>query len=177
VVRLPDFGFRGPGFNSRSYQIFWEVMGLERGPLGPCEDKWGANCRKKYRLWSRKRRLMVVGIRCGDHARPLYSQKSALAPPAAAVNWSVQLLLFYLLCQQKWTFHLEERSLLGCDAVWLLLERTFRRNVSPPPSGRKNQRARNSFYLDEGGDRSLRNVGSHKSHTASHPRRRHSSVF
>jgi hypothetical protein len=24
---------RGPGFDSRYYQIFWEVVGLERGPL------------------------------------------------------------------------------------------------------------------------------------------------
>jgi hypothetical protein len=24
---------RGPGFDSRRYQIFWEVVGLERGPL------------------------------------------------------------------------------------------------------------------------------------------------
>jgi hypothetical protein len=24
---------RMPGFNSRHYQIFWEVVGLERGPL------------------------------------------------------------------------------------------------------------------------------------------------
>jgi hypothetical protein len=27
------FRFRGPGFNSRRYQIFWEMLGLERGPL------------------------------------------------------------------------------------------------------------------------------------------------
>jgi hypothetical protein len=24
---------RGPGFNSRRHQIFWKVVGLERGPL------------------------------------------------------------------------------------------------------------------------------------------------
>jgi hypothetical protein len=32
VVRVPGYRFRGPGFDSRSYQIFW-VVGLERGPL------------------------------------------------------------------------------------------------------------------------------------------------
>jgi hypothetical protein len=30
-----------------------------------------------------------------------------------------------------------------------------------------------SFYLEGGGDTSLRNVGSNKTHTAPHPRRRH----
>jgi hypothetical protein len=33
VARVPDYRFRGPGFDSRRYQIFWEVVGLERGPL------------------------------------------------------------------------------------------------------------------------------------------------
>jgi hypothetical protein len=33
VVRFPGYRFRGSGFDSRRYQIFWEVMGLERGPL------------------------------------------------------------------------------------------------------------------------------------------------
>jgi hypothetical protein len=33
VVRVPGYRFRAPGFDSRRYQIFWEVVGLERGPL------------------------------------------------------------------------------------------------------------------------------------------------
>jgi hypothetical protein len=33
VVRVLGYRFRGPGFGSRRYQIFWEVVGLERGPL------------------------------------------------------------------------------------------------------------------------------------------------
>jgi hypothetical protein len=32
VVRVPGYRSRNPGFDSRSYQIFW-VVGLERGPL------------------------------------------------------------------------------------------------------------------------------------------------
>jgi hypothetical protein len=35
--------------------------------------------------------------------------------------------------------------------------------------------ARGFFYPEDGGDTFLRNVGSHKIYTASHPRRRHSS--
>jgi hypothetical protein len=34
VVRVPGYRSRGPGLlGSWHYQIFWEVMGLERGPL------------------------------------------------------------------------------------------------------------------------------------------------
>jgi hypothetical protein len=33
VVRVPGYRFRGPGFDSWRYQIFSEVVGLERGPL------------------------------------------------------------------------------------------------------------------------------------------------
>jgi hypothetical protein len=33
VVRVPGYKSTGPGFDSQHYQIFWEVVGLERGPL------------------------------------------------------------------------------------------------------------------------------------------------
>jgi hypothetical protein len=33
VVRVPGYRSGGLGFYSRRYQIFWEVVGLERGPL------------------------------------------------------------------------------------------------------------------------------------------------
>jgi hypothetical protein len=33
VVRVPGYRFRGPGFDFQRYQIFREVVGLERGPL------------------------------------------------------------------------------------------------------------------------------------------------
>jgi hypothetical protein len=33
VIRVPGYRSRGPGFDSRRYQIFWEVVGLEWGPL------------------------------------------------------------------------------------------------------------------------------------------------
>jgi hypothetical protein len=33
VVRVPDYRSRGLRFDSRRYQIFWEVVGLEPCPL------------------------------------------------------------------------------------------------------------------------------------------------
>jgi hypothetical protein len=33
VVRVPGYRSRGPGYDFRRYQIFWVVVGLERGPL------------------------------------------------------------------------------------------------------------------------------------------------
>jgi hypothetical protein len=33
VARIPGYRSRGPWFDSRHYQIFYEVVGLERGPL------------------------------------------------------------------------------------------------------------------------------------------------
>ena len=33
VVRVSGYRYRGLGFDSRRYQIFWVVEGLERGPL------------------------------------------------------------------------------------------------------------------------------------------------
>jgi hypothetical protein len=37
VVRVPGYRSGGPGFAFRRYQIFWQVVGLERGPLEPRE--------------------------------------------------------------------------------------------------------------------------------------------
>ena len=33
VVRVSGYRYRGLGFDSRRYQIFWVVVALERGPL------------------------------------------------------------------------------------------------------------------------------------------------
>jgi hypothetical protein len=70
VVRVPDSRSRGPGFDSQRYQIFCEVVGLERGPLSV------VNIIEELLEWkssgsgSRKPRLRAMRIRCTDHATP-----------------------------------------------------------------------------------------------------------
>jgi hypothetical protein len=49
VVRVPGYRSKGPEFDSRRYQIFREVVGLERDPLGLVRitDKlleWKSSC-------------------------------------------------------------------------------------------------------------------------------------
>jgi hypothetical protein len=63
VVKVPRYRSRRPGSDSRRYQIFWEVMGLERGPLSLVRIT-------EERLRSRKPKLTAVEIRCVDHATP-----------------------------------------------------------------------------------------------------------
>jgi hypothetical protein len=45
---------QGSGFDSRSYQIFWEVVGLERGPL-PRDYNWGDTWKKVATNFADKR--------------------------------------------------------------------------------------------------------------------------
>jgi len=47
VVRVSGYRYRGPGFDPRRYQIFWIVVGLERGPLSLVRSNWGATWIKK----------------------------------------------------------------------------------------------------------------------------------
>ena len=47
VVRLSGYRYRGLGFDHRRYQIFWVVVGLERGPLSLVRSNWGATWIKK----------------------------------------------------------------------------------------------------------------------------------
>jgi hypothetical protein len=72
VVRVPGYRSGGTGFDSRHYQIFWVVVGLERGPLtislvSITEDllEW-----KSSGFGSRKPCLTTLWICCGDHVTP-----------------------------------------------------------------------------------------------------------
>jgi hypothetical protein len=62
VVRVPGYRSRGPGFESRRYRFFWEVVGLVRGPL--------SLVRIPEELRSRKPKLTALGIRWADQGTP-----------------------------------------------------------------------------------------------------------
>jgi hypothetical protein len=59
----------GPGFDSRRYQIFWKLVGLEGGPLSL------VRITEELLEWKSsgsglENRLTAAGIRCADHATP-----------------------------------------------------------------------------------------------------------
>jgi hypothetical protein len=71
MVRVPGYSSRDPGFYSGRYQIFWEVVGLEQGPLSLLRIteellQWKSSC-----SGPRKSRLTAVGIHCAYHATSL----------------------------------------------------------------------------------------------------------
>jgi hypothetical protein len=78
VVRVPTYSSCGPGFDSLSYQIYREVVGLERGPLSLVTTTKELLEWKSRGSGSRKPRLTAMGIRCTDHATPPISKKLAL---------------------------------------------------------------------------------------------------
>jgi hypothetical protein len=66
------------GSVSRRYQIFWEVVGLEQGPLSLVSTTEELLGRK-----SSSSENTAVGIRHADHVAPLYPQKLALTSPTS----------------------------------------------------------------------------------------------
>jgi hypothetical protein len=68
VVRVPGYRSRGPGFDSRRYQIFFlEAVGLKRVPLSLVRKTEELLERKSSGSGCRKPRLTAMGIRCADH--------------------------------------------------------------------------------------------------------------
>jgi hypothetical protein len=82
VVRVPVYGSRGPRFDSMRYQIFWEVVGLKRGPLSvvsTIEKLLGRNnsgCGLESREYGR-------GDPLGWPRDNLYPRKLALTSPTS----------------------------------------------------------------------------------------------
>jgi hypothetical protein len=83
VIRVPSYRSRDYGFDSRRYEIFWEVVCLEQGPLTLVSITQELLEWKSSGSGSRIPRLTVVGIRCADHATPLCPQKLALSSPTS----------------------------------------------------------------------------------------------
>jgi hypothetical protein len=83
VVRVPDYRSKGHGFDSLRYQIFWEVVGLERGPLNLVSVAEELLEWKGSGSGSRKSRLTTVGVRCADHVTPFTHKMLALTSPTS----------------------------------------------------------------------------------------------
>jgi hypothetical protein len=78
VVRVPGYRSRGPGFDSWRYQIFWEVVGLERVPLSLTNITEELLEWKNSGFGSRKSRLTGRGDPLRWPHDSLYPQKLAL---------------------------------------------------------------------------------------------------
>jgi hypothetical protein len=68
MVRIPGYRSKGSGFDSRQYQIFWEVVGLVQGPLSLVNTI--ELLERNSRTPVLKAETTAVGIRCVDHATP-----------------------------------------------------------------------------------------------------------
>jgi hypothetical protein len=82
AVRAPGYRSRGPGFDSERYQFFWEVVGLERGPLSL------VRIIKELLEWkssssSQKNRINDRGDPLRWPRDTLYPQKLALTSPTS----------------------------------------------------------------------------------------------
>jgi hypothetical protein len=101
VVRVLGYRSRVPGFDSRLYQIFWEGVGLERGPLSlvsTIEELLGRNSTGS----GLENGDYGVGIYCADHATPSICKKLALTSQTSGGR-SVDILRNLLcLSPQLW---------------------------------------------------------------------------
>jgi hypothetical protein len=70
VVRVSGYRSWGRGFDFRRYQIFWEVVGLEWGPLSLVRKIEELLELKSSGSGLGNQKLTAVGIRCADHATP-----------------------------------------------------------------------------------------------------------
>jgi hypothetical protein len=70
VVIVHGYRFRDVGFDSRRYQIFWQVVGLTRDPLSLVKITEELLEWKSSGSGYRKSKLTAVGFPCADHATP-----------------------------------------------------------------------------------------------------------
>jgi hypothetical protein len=82
VARVAGCRSRGPGFDSRCYQIFWKVVGLERGPLSLVRITEELLEPKSSGSGYRKPRLTAMGICCAGHVTRCL-QKLTLTSPTS----------------------------------------------------------------------------------------------
>jgi hypothetical protein len=68
MVKVPGYRFRSSGFVLRRYQILWEAVGLERGPLSLM--RIAEELLERKSSGSGLENLATAGIRWADHATP-----------------------------------------------------------------------------------------------------------
>jgi hypothetical protein len=81
VFRVPGYRSRDPGFDSWRYQIFWEIVGLERGPFSLVRITEELLERKNSGSGCRKSRLTTLGDPLHWPRDTLYPQTLALYSP------------------------------------------------------------------------------------------------
>jgi hypothetical protein len=98
VVRVTGYRSRGPGFYYRHYQIFWEVVGLEQGPLSLVRLlQW-----KSSGSGPRKPRLTAVGIHCADHTTPSIRKIWHFSATSHKKTVSGHMLIWTFFCFGTW---------------------------------------------------------------------------
>jgi hypothetical protein len=80
VVRGPGYRSRGPGSIPAATRFFWEVVGLERGPLSLLSTIEEL-LERKSNGFELERQITAVGIHPTDSATPLYPRELALTSP------------------------------------------------------------------------------------------------
>jgi hypothetical protein len=126
--------------------IHCKICGLHSGDYEECcplgyKNPLRTSQETHYVSATEPSRLMlckVWGFHGGDYEEcPLPGYKNPIRTSHAAHYVSAAESSRLMLCK-IWGFHggdYEEFRLLGCDALWLLWEPSFRRNVLPPSSG------------------------------------------
>jgi hypothetical protein len=98
VVSVPGYRSRGSGFDSRCYQIFWEIMVVERSPFSLVRTTAELLEWKRCGSGLENPRLTAVRIRCASHATPFQSQKLALN---SLTSWKKLALISLTSCDRS----------------------------------------------------------------------------
>jgi hypothetical protein len=117
VVRIPGYRSRWPGFDSQCYQIFWEIVGLERGPLSlvsTIEELLGRNSsgsgleNREYGHWDPLRlprdilylqKLAPTSLTCGGHSVGIVRFRAKTTELVLYEHLSVGLLWGFVHCK------------------------------------------------------------------------------